>query len=91
MLIALNIKYEIMLESFVHNVVRVHFLDTNMQKDVIKNKPILLFRMTEYVLNALNIEYDIMFISLVHNFTRFHFLHANIQKMLRQTYIFYSL
>ena len=40
-LIALNIKYEIMLESFVHNVVRVHFLDTNMQKDVIKNKPIL--------------------------------------------------
>ena len=35
-LIALNIEYEIMLESFVHNVARVYFLDTNMQKDVTK-------------------------------------------------------
>ena len=38
LIIALNIKYEIMFDSLVHNFARVHFLHTNMQKDIaIKN------------------------------------------------------
>ena len=40
-LIEINIEYEIMLESFVQNVARVHILDTNMRKDVRLNIPIL--------------------------------------------------
>ena len=34
LIIALNIKYEIMFDSLVHNFARVHFLHTKMQKDI---------------------------------------------------------
>ena len=34
LIIALNIKYDIMFDSLVHNFARVHFLHTNMQKDI---------------------------------------------------------
>ena len=33
-LIALNIEFEVMFESFAHNFARLHILYTNMQKDV---------------------------------------------------------
>ena len=82
---ALNVEFEILVESFFHKFTRVLTICIRTCKKILGlNIPVFLHRMVEHVQIALNIEFEDLFESFLHNFAQGHILYTTCKKILQQ-------